>query len=70
MSGSFDPGASGAGKTTFMDCISGRKNVGRITGDVRVNGHPQVLRSQIVTDAVAHHPMLYRLLVSRCPSVS
>ena len=35
-------GASGAGKTTFMDCISGRKNQGRITGDVRVNGHPQV----------------------------
>ena len=26
-----------------MDCISGRKNTGRITGDVRVNGHPQVL---------------------------
>ena len=27
-----------------MDCISGRKNQGRITGDVRVNGHPQVAR--------------------------
>ena len=28
-----------------MDCISGRKNQGRVTGDVRVNGHPQVLAS-------------------------
>jgi len=34
-------GASGAGKTTFMDVIAGRKNQGRITGDIRVNGHPQ-----------------------------
>ena len=38
---SFCTGASGAGKTTFMDVIAGRKNQGRITGDIRVNGHPQ-----------------------------
>ena len=24
-----------------MDVIAGRKNQGRITGDIRVNGHPQ-----------------------------
>jgi ABC-type multidrug transport system ATPase subunit len=35
-------GASGAGKTTFMDVIAGRKNQGRITGDIQINGHPQV----------------------------
>lgn len=29
-------------QTTFMDCLAGRKTAGRITGDVRVNGHPQV----------------------------
>ena len=35
-------GASGAGKTTFMDVLAGRKTAGHTTGDVRVNGHPQV----------------------------
>jgi len=49
ITGAFRPGvltalmgASGAGKTTFMDCLVGRKTAGHITGDVRVNGHPQV----------------------------
>jgi len=34
-------GASGAGKTTFMDVLAGRKTAGRTSGDIRVNGHPQ-----------------------------
>mmetsp|Transcript_17709 Transcript_17709/g.49550 ORF Transcript_17709/g.49550 Transcript_17709/m.49550 type:complete len:1558 (-) Transcript_17709:317-4990(-) len=34
-------GGSGAGKTTLMDVIAGRKTVGRITGDIVVNGHPK-----------------------------
>jgi ABC-type Mn2+/Zn2+ transport system ATPase subunit len=34
-------GSSGAGKTTLMDVIAGRKTSGRITGDILVNGHPQ-----------------------------
>lgn len=25
-----------------MDCLAGRKTAGRTTGDVRVNGHPQL----------------------------
>lgn len=24
-----------------MDCIAGRKNTGKLTGDIRINGHPQ-----------------------------
>ena len=34
-------GSSGAGKTTLMDVLSLRKSSGEITGDVRLNGHPQ-----------------------------
>jgi len=34
-------GASGAGKTTLMDVIAGRKTGGRITGDIIVNGEPK-----------------------------
>jgi ABC-type multidrug transport system ATPase subunit/ABC-type multidrug transport system permease subunit len=34
-------GSSGAGKTTLMDVLSLRKNSGEISGDVRLNGHPQ-----------------------------
>ncbi len=31
-------GGSGAGKTTLMDVIAGRKTQGDITGDILVNG--------------------------------
>ncbi|KAL6777130.1 hypothetical protein ACKKBF_B20305 [Auxenochlorella protothecoides x Auxenochlorella symbiontica] len=34
-------GGSGAGKTTLMDVICGRKTVGVIRGDILVNGHPK-----------------------------
>ena len=34
-------GGSGAGKTTLMDCIAGRKTIGEITGNIFVNGHPK-----------------------------
>ena len=34
-------GSSGAGKTTLMDVLSLRKASGEVTGDVRINGHPQ-----------------------------
>lgn len=33
-------GGSGAGKTTFMDTIAGRKTTGRIEGRIGVNGFP------------------------------
>ena len=49
ISGNFEPGvltalmgASGAGKTTRMDVIAGRKTVGRMEGDIWVNGKPKV----------------------------
>ena len=38
-------GSSGAGKTTLMDVIAGRKTQGRIEGAITVNGHPQELRT-------------------------
>ena len=34
-------GSSGAGKTTLMDVVAGRKTVGRIEGEILVNGHPK-----------------------------
>jgi len=35
-------GSSGAGKTTLMDVISGRKTVGSARGDILVNGSPKI----------------------------
>lgn len=34
-------GGSGAGKTTLMDVVAGRKTQGIIRGDILVNGHPK-----------------------------
>ncbi|EEY62818.1 ATP-binding Cassette (ABC) Superfamily [Phytophthora infestans T30-4] len=34
-------GSSGAGKTTLMDVIAGRKTGGRIVGEIMVNGEPK-----------------------------
>ncbi|PPD85938.1 hypothetical protein GOBAR_DD17121 [Gossypium barbadense] len=49
ISGAFRPGvltalmgASGAGKTTLMDVLSGRKTGGYTEGDIRVGGYPKV----------------------------
>ncbi|CAK4305287.1 unnamed protein product [Aphanomyces euteiches] len=33
-------GSTGAGKTTLMDVIAGRKTAGKITGDILLNGYP------------------------------
>lgn len=35
-------GASGAGKTTFLDILARRKNTGKINGEVLINGDPCV----------------------------
>ena len=52
VTGAFRPGVltalvgvSGAGKTTLMDVLAGRKTTGRITGDIRINGFPWERRS-------------------------
>lgn len=34
-------GPSGAGKSTLLDVLAARKNVGRITGDILIDGKPR-----------------------------
>lgn len=48
VTGAFRPGVltalvgvSGAGKTTLMDVLAGRKTGGYIEGEIRINGHPK-----------------------------
>ncbi|KAM3285532.1 hypothetical protein P3S67_024331 [Capsicum chacoense] len=48
VSGVFSPGiltalvcSSGAGNTTLMDCLAGRKTSGHIEGDIRISGCPK-----------------------------
>ncbi|KAH8673305.1 ABC-2 type transporter-domain-containing protein [Xylariales sp. PMI_506] len=42
-------GSSGAGKTTLMDVLAQRKDAGRITGKIMVNGKPQGISFQRTT---------------------
>ena len=56
-------GGSGAGKTTLMDVIAGRKTQGEITGDVLVNGGRP--GRCIVLEGLAYKPSSHRALCPR-----
>ncbi|KAK7321500.1 hypothetical protein VNO77_32212 [Canavalia gladiata] len=52
VSGVFSPGvltalvgSSGAGKTTLMDVLAGRKTGGYIEGDIKISGYPKVQKT-------------------------
>jgi len=38
-------GPSGAGKTTFLDILAGRKNTGKVTGEILLNGQLRDVKS-------------------------
>ncbi|KAL8516358.1 hypothetical protein ACS0TY_014856 [Phlomoides rotata] len=70
VSGVFSPGvltalmgSSGAGKTTLMDVLAGRKTSGYIEGDIRISGYPKEQKtfariSGYVEQSDIHSPQL------------
>lgn len=45
-------GSSGAGKTTLMDVLSRRKTIGKVEGDILLNGHPLNVSFERITGYV------------------
>ena len=67
-------GGSGAGKTTLMDVIAGRKTQGEITGEILVNGYPKDQRtwSRVVgyVEQMDIHSPQVSTLISRHSKIS
>ena len=59
-------GSSGSGKTTLIDCLSGRKTVGKLHGEVFVNDEPRSFQHfKWISGYVMQHDTLYPTLTVR-----
>lgn len=58
-------GPSGAGKTSFLDILAGRKNIGKITGDVLFNGQVRQKNFQRIAGYVLQDEKLIGTLTVR-----
>ncbi|XVF72817.1 hypothetical protein PTKIN_Ptkin12aG0151000 [Pterospermum kingtungense] len=57
-------GSSGAGKTTLMDVLSGRKTSGHIEGDIRIGGYPKVQETYARISAYCEQTDIHSPLVT------
>lgn len=62
-------GASGAGKTTLMDVLSGGKTGGYIEGDIRVGGYPKVQETYARVCGYCEQTDIHSLLITVRESV-
>lgn len=60
---------AGAGKTTLMDVIAGRKTQGEITGDILVNGHPKDQKTWSRVVGYVEQMDIHSPQVCACPGV-
>ncbi|EGG13290.1 ABC transporter G family protein [Cavenderia fasciculata] len=58
-------GLSGSGKTSLLDILSGRKNVGDITGEVLINGYPRLKNFKRISGYVTQEDIMIGTLTCR-----